>query len=211
MLLGDLGESRAARSRGTRSTKRRCSLFRPIKCMLASPEPTAEAIWARLAERGRDMPPGSRTSSTASARNSTSPRARGNLHARSAPRHRTVRRSRARRARNLPARGHPRWRDPRATTRAASSRSSTCKNGSAEKPRTIFFSARATCRSSSKPSTCSGSTANPCSSAARRTPRVARTLALARRDSRSLPIHPSRLRRRDRGRLPAARGAATKA
>jgi DNA ligase 1 len=49
MLLGDIGQTALLASRGELRTAE-LSLFRPIKCMLASPEPTAEAIWARFAE-----------------------------------------------------------------------------------------------------------------------------------------------------------------
>jgi DNA ligase 1 len=47
MLLGDIGQTAllAARHELDRAE---LTLFRPIKCMLASPEPTAEAIWARF-------------------------------------------------------------------------------------------------------------------------------------------------------------------
>ena len=49
MLLGDIGQTALLASCGQlRSAE--LSLYRPIKCMLASPEPTAEAIWARFAE-----------------------------------------------------------------------------------------------------------------------------------------------------------------
>ena len=48
MLLGDIGMTASLAS--TRQLDRaELKLFRPIKCMLASPEPTAEAIWARFA------------------------------------------------------------------------------------------------------------------------------------------------------------------
>ncbi|MGI8957061.1 MAG: ATP-dependent DNA ligase [Chthoniobacterales bacterium] len=49
MLLGDIGQAAlfAARHELDRAE---LTLFRPIKCMLASPEPTAEAIWARFAD-----------------------------------------------------------------------------------------------------------------------------------------------------------------
>ncbi len=49
MLLGDIGES-ALLAKNDSLGAVELSLFRPIKCMLASPEPTAEAIWARFAE-----------------------------------------------------------------------------------------------------------------------------------------------------------------
>jgi DNA ligase-1 len=48
MLLGDIGETALLARRGELQ-RAELSLFRPIKCMLASPEPTAEAIWARFA------------------------------------------------------------------------------------------------------------------------------------------------------------------
>ncbi len=49
MLLGDIGQTALLASRGE-LRQAELSLFRPIKCMLASPEPTAEAIWARFAD-----------------------------------------------------------------------------------------------------------------------------------------------------------------
>ncbi|HEX8490674.1 MAG TPA: ATP-dependent DNA ligase [Chthoniobacterales bacterium] len=48
MLLGDIGEAAVLASKGELH-RAELSLFRPIKSMLASPEPTAEAIWARFA------------------------------------------------------------------------------------------------------------------------------------------------------------------
>jgi DNA ligase-1 len=51
MLLGDIGEAAVLASKGELHHAE-LSLFRPIKCMLASPEPTAEAIWARFAKEG---------------------------------------------------------------------------------------------------------------------------------------------------------------
>ncbi len=54
MLLGDIGETALLAAKGELQ-RAELSLFRPIKCMLASPEPTAEAIWARFApEAGSD-------------------------------------------------------------------------------------------------------------------------------------------------------------
>jgi DNA ligase-1 len=49
MLLGDIG---ATASLALRRELHRAelSIFRPIKCMLASPEPTAEAIWKRFVD-----------------------------------------------------------------------------------------------------------------------------------------------------------------
>ncbi len=48
MLLGDIGQT-ARLASGGKMADAELTLFRPIKCMLASPEPTAEAIWARFA------------------------------------------------------------------------------------------------------------------------------------------------------------------
>ena len=47
MLLGDMGQTALLAHKGELE-QAELSLFRPIKCMLASPEPTAEAIWARF-------------------------------------------------------------------------------------------------------------------------------------------------------------------
>jgi DNA ligase 1 len=47
MLLGDLGATAVLASKGELQ-RAELSLFRPIKSMLASPEPTAEAIWERF-------------------------------------------------------------------------------------------------------------------------------------------------------------------
>ncbi|HEY2125172.1 MAG TPA: ATP-dependent DNA ligase [Chthoniobacterales bacterium] len=49
MLLGDLGATVALAAR-KELNRAKLSVFRPIKSMLASPEPTAEAIWARFQE-----------------------------------------------------------------------------------------------------------------------------------------------------------------
>jgi DNA ligase-1 len=64
MLLGDLGATAVLASKGELQ-RAELSLFRPIKSMLASPEPTAEAIWERFAgvvagvpTRFRDPPAG---------------------------------------------------------------------------------------------------------------------------------------------------------
>jgi DNA ligase-1 len=48
MLLGNIGETAVLALKGELQSAE-LSLFRPIKCMLASPEPTAEAIWTRFA------------------------------------------------------------------------------------------------------------------------------------------------------------------
>src|SRR5438552_14613719 len=50
MLLGDIGAT-ALIALLTELHRAELSIFRPIKCMLASPEPTAEAIWARFVDQ----------------------------------------------------------------------------------------------------------------------------------------------------------------
>ncbi len=49
MLLGDIGATALIASQNELH-RAELSIFRPIKCMLASPEPTAEAIWARFVQ-----------------------------------------------------------------------------------------------------------------------------------------------------------------
>ncbi len=49
MLLGDIGQTALLAAR-RELDRAELTLFRPIKVMLASPEPTAEAIWARFAK-----------------------------------------------------------------------------------------------------------------------------------------------------------------
>jgi DNA ligase 1 len=49
MLLGDIGETAALASR-KELHRAELSIFRPIKCMLATPEPTAEAVWERFVD-----------------------------------------------------------------------------------------------------------------------------------------------------------------
>jgi DNA ligase-1 len=49
MLLGDIGRAALLASRKELHTAE-VSMFRPIKCMLATPEPTAEAVWERFTE-----------------------------------------------------------------------------------------------------------------------------------------------------------------
>jgi DNA ligase 1 len=49
MLLGDIGRT-AVLARNNDLHRAELSLFRPIKSMLASPEPTAEAIWKRFVD-----------------------------------------------------------------------------------------------------------------------------------------------------------------
>ncbi len=68
MLLGDIGRT-AVLARNNDLHRAELSLFRPIKCMLASPEPTAEAIWKRFVEAnvvaaGADRGPASTTPAT---------------------------------------------------------------------------------------------------------------------------------------------------
>ena len=53
MLLGDIGEAALLASK-SELHRAELSLFRPIKSMLASPEPTAEAIWARFSSAAVD-------------------------------------------------------------------------------------------------------------------------------------------------------------
>src|SRR5260370_17306999 len=47
MLLGDIGATASLASQN-QLDRVELSIFRPIKCMLATPEPTAEAIWERF-------------------------------------------------------------------------------------------------------------------------------------------------------------------
>ncbi|MEY2555557.1 MAG: ligase 1, partial [Verrucomicrobiota bacterium] len=49
MLLGDIGTTASLASQ-KQLERAELSIFRPIKCMLATPEPTAEAIWERFNE-----------------------------------------------------------------------------------------------------------------------------------------------------------------
>jgi DNA ligase 1 len=64
MLLGDIGQTAVLASR-KELDQAKLSLFRPIKCMLATPEPTAEAVWERFAAAAADGDPGQRESTTA--------------------------------------------------------------------------------------------------------------------------------------------------
>jgi DNA ligase-1 len=54
MLLGDIGET-ALLATKKELGRAELSIFRPIKCMLATPEPTADAIWERFAEQNADV------------------------------------------------------------------------------------------------------------------------------------------------------------
>jgi len=49
MLLGDVGQTALLASQNELA-RAELLLFRPIKCMLATPEPTTEAVWKRFAE-----------------------------------------------------------------------------------------------------------------------------------------------------------------
>lgn len=55
MLLGDIGGAALLASRG-QLYQAELSIFRPIKSMLASPEPTAEAVWQRFVEERQAEP-----------------------------------------------------------------------------------------------------------------------------------------------------------
>jgi len=54
MLLGDIGQTGLLAFR-KELDRAELSVFRPIKCMLATPEPTAEAIWDRFSEQDSDV------------------------------------------------------------------------------------------------------------------------------------------------------------
>jgi DNA ligase 1 len=61
MLLGDIGATAVLASR-KELHRAELSIFRPIKCMLATPEPTPEAVWERFVEAaGTDRGPASAT------------------------------------------------------------------------------------------------------------------------------------------------------
>src|SRR6184192_4241246 len=57
MLLGDIGATASLASR-KQLDRAELSIFRPIKCMLATPEPTAEAIWERFSAVEAAIPGG---------------------------------------------------------------------------------------------------------------------------------------------------------
>ncbi len=64
MLLGDIGATAVLASR-KELHHAELSIFRPIKCMLASPEPTAQAVWDRFVETaGTDRAAASATPAT---------------------------------------------------------------------------------------------------------------------------------------------------
>jgi len=64
MLLGDVGQT-ALLASAKELDRAELSIFRPIKCMLATPEPTAEAIWERFATVEAAVPTGSSNKSAA--------------------------------------------------------------------------------------------------------------------------------------------------
>ena len=66
MLLGDIGKTAVLASR-KQLDQARLSLFRPIKCMLATPEPTAEAVWERFAVATAENPAPPESTSPATA------------------------------------------------------------------------------------------------------------------------------------------------
>jgi DNA ligase-1 len=55
MLLGDIGQTALLASRHELHHAQ-LSLFRPIKCMLATPEPSADAVWSRFIEAKTSEP-----------------------------------------------------------------------------------------------------------------------------------------------------------
>ncbi|HUE61945.1 MAG TPA: ATP-dependent DNA ligase [Chthoniobacterales bacterium] len=55
MLLGDIGATASLASQ-KQLDRAELSIFRPIKCMLATPEPTAEAIWERFSSVNAAVP-----------------------------------------------------------------------------------------------------------------------------------------------------------
>ena len=63
MLLGDIGRTALLAFR-KELNRAELSMFRPIKCMLATPEPSADAVWSRFIEAKSsaiDRQPGSST------------------------------------------------------------------------------------------------------------------------------------------------------
>jgi len=52
MLLGDIGRAAQLAQENTLNSAE-LTVFRPIKCMLASPEPDSESVWTRLGDCGR--------------------------------------------------------------------------------------------------------------------------------------------------------------
>ena len=60
MLLGDIGGA-ASLAAQKQLDRAQLSIFRPIKCMLATPEPTADAIWERFSIVEAGVSPAART------------------------------------------------------------------------------------------------------------------------------------------------------
>jgi DNA ligase-1 len=63
MLLGDIGQTALLASKNELA-RAELSIFRPIKCMLATSEPTAAAIWERFVGGKSDLPPGTAAATT---------------------------------------------------------------------------------------------------------------------------------------------------
>src|SRR5205823_617253 len=63
MMLGDVGATALLASK-KELDRAELSIFRPIKCMLATPEPTAEAIWQRFASTAAGVSPAAETTAT---------------------------------------------------------------------------------------------------------------------------------------------------
>src|SRR5713101_14745 len=63
MLLGDIGATASLASQ-RQLDRAELSIFRPIKCMLATPEPTAEAIWERFSAAETGVSPAVGTAAT---------------------------------------------------------------------------------------------------------------------------------------------------
>ena len=141
MLLGDIGRT-AVLAKNNELHRAELSLFRPIKCMLASPEPTAEAIWKRFvdvaaavsAAEPKNLTPETAPATTVAAvadppndagysicrrqirwhprTTASQPGARGNIFTRSQAYHRTIPRNR-RAGAQIFRRGNSGWRDHR--------------------------------------------------------------------------------------------------
>ncbi len=70
MLLGDIGATASLASQ-KRLARAELSIFRPIKCMLATPEPTAEAIWERFSSVEAAVPGGNAAETAATTNSAT--------------------------------------------------------------------------------------------------------------------------------------------
>ena len=150
MLLGDIGQTALLASQNNLQ-RAELSLFRPIKSMLASPEPTAEAIWERFnvaaaVAGGRDgdvdshicrRDGGSYNNGDDSLRRrqirwhsratASWNESRGNFFARSAPHDRSIRRDRGTRRENFPTKSFSTAKSWRSSTEK-NSHSSICRN-----------------------------------------------------------------------------------